>query len=354
MEVPIMPRQALVGLVGGVLLLLACACAAPPAPTAAPPPPLTSPPEAAAAQPATKPATTAAEAPAAKPSFGEVRFAYPSPSMQMLPMYVASKRGFDRDEGFTAELTRSSGAIAVKAMVAGEFDFTLAPGSALVAAIQGAPIRIVLVQMDKPIYWLYAKPEIRRAQDLQGKSVGVDAIGGAHDTVTRLFLQRHGMSPDAVTLIGLGSGNIVEALIAGAVDAAVVAPPRDIQLREAGNFNNLGFLGDELPALSAGLATTEKLINERPDLVRAAARAALRGQRFVTEDPQGSIPLIAEFLNLTEQQATIARETMLPYFNREGRISPELQKRIVASEVAALQPEQEPRAEDLFVLQFVE
>src|SRR3954463_13673702 len=126
------------------LWLVACSASGPP--PAAPGRPAACPPRAATGRPeasASAGAALATTAPApSRPAFGDVRFVFPVPAMTMLPMQVASALGFDREEGFTATFVQAPGTTGVRALQAGEVEFSESAGASLAAAVQGAPVRI--------------------------------------------------------------------------------------------------------------------------------------------------------------------------------------------------------------------
>jgi len=136
-------------------MLWAIACSAGGQPAGGPPPAATGRTEALASAGAA-PAT----APTAPPDLGNIRFVFPLPAMTMLPMHIASVQGFDREEGFTATFVQAPGTTGVRALQAGEVDFSESAGASLAAAVQGAPIRIVVVHVAKSLFWLYARPEL--------------------------------------------------------------------------------------------------------------------------------------------------------------------------------------------------
>lgn len=333
-----------------LVLTSACASAATPAPT----PTSDNPPPVAVVA---APIAPAAQAGATPPSLGELRFSYVARSITMLPMFIVSELGFDKEEGFTANRMFVQSSVAVKGMLAGEFEFSESAGSTLTAGVQGAPMRVVIVHVAKPLWSLYAKPEITTVQGLKDRTIGLDTIGGAQELAIRLILQRNGLDHSSVTMVGVGGGGTVpSALVAGALDAGVVSIPNDIKLglKEPGKVTHLAFLGDFVPVLSSGLGTTEKLLEERPEAVRAAVRAAQKAQRFLIQNRQGAIPLLMDFLELTEAQANEAYDATIPHFTQDGRITLELQQQILRDQVAELKPDREPRAEDLFDLRYVE
>ena len=76
-----------------------------------------------------------------------------------------------------------SGAIGIRALIAGDVDASTVGGSALPPIFRGAPLRMVFVSFDKPTHWLYAKPDIRTVKDLKDKKVAVDGLGGTLESL---------------------------------------------------------------------------------------------------------------------------------------------------------------------------
>lgn len=299
------------------------------------------------------PAVKPAEKPSPKP-LGQLRVNFPVANFNMLPMHIASVRGFDKEEGFTAEFIRTPGTIGVQAMQAGDFHFSLSVGATTAAAIQGAPVRVVLVHFDKPFYYLYGKAGVENIQDLKGKSIAVDGIGSGLHVVVNRYLQRRGIDPKTINFIAMSNPAIPGAIIAGAVDAGVITTPADLVLKKSGKNRNLGFLGEEVPAVASGLGTTSKLMRERPEAVRAAVRASLKGQRFLSQNRQAAIPIMVKYLNVSEEDANLLYETFVPFFTKDGRISLEQQEQIVKDHIETLKPDRQPRLDEVFDFRFVE
>ena len=88
------------------------------------------------------------------------RFATPGLTITTLPMQIASEKGMDKEEGFTAAFTNTTGSVAIKAMLAGDFDLTLSVGGSLTAAVSGAPTKVIYVHVAEPLYFLYARESV--------------------------------------------------------------------------------------------------------------------------------------------------------------------------------------------------
>jgi NitT/TauT family transport system substrate-binding protein len=312
----------------------------------------TSPPAVPAAPAASQPTAPASPGQPAVASLGELRFNYPVANISTLPMHIAALRGYDKEEGFTAVLTPIPGTTGVQAMLAGEFEFSLSVGASLAAAVQGAPVRLVLVQVDKPPYFLYGKASIRSPEDLRDKTIAVDALGGGLEIAARRYLRRNGVDQSLVTFIAMTNTAVPGAIIAGAVDAGVVTPPNNLRVKRAPDTREIAFLGDEAPAVSAGLGTTETLLSARPEVIRAGVRAALKAQDFLVQNREAAIPIMVDYLNLSAEDAYQIYDTFVPHFIKDGRISREVQEQIIRDQVEVLKPERQPPADEVFDLQF--
>ncbi len=296
----------------------------------------------------------AAPAAAAEKNFGDIRFVTVGPSLTMLPTEVVIAKGFDKDEGFRAVLTRSVGAIGIKALIAGDFDISMSAGSALAAAVRGAPVKIVYVHVAKPLYFLYARAGIDNLKGLEGARIGVDAVGGSQDVAVRLAMQGAGADPGKVIFMGMGFPAIPGALIATAVDAGVISPPLQFQLAKSDKtFTDLGFLGDLIPSVSGGLATSDKMIRDRPDAVRAVLRAHRRAHRFILEDREQVLPIMAKFMNLSPDEAASTYDMVMAQFNKTGVVPVDKQREMVAEQVATLKVASAPPLEALFDFSFI-
>jgi NitT/TauT family transport system substrate-binding protein len=298
--------------------------------------------------------TLCATAPAAETKFGDIRFVTAGPAMTMLPMQVVIEKGFDKEAGFTAVLTRSTGAIGIKALVAGDFDFSMSAGSALAAAVSGAPVKVVYVHVAKPLFFLYSRTGIDGMKGLEGARVGIDAVGGSQDVAVRLAMQAAGADPSKVIFMAMGFQNIPGALIATAIDAGVISPPLEFQLAKSDKkFTDMGFLGDLVPSLSGGLATNEKMIRERPDALRAVLRAHGKAHRFILENRDQVIPIIAKFMNLTPDEAAHSYDNLVVHLTKTGVVPVAKQREIVAEQATALKIANPPPLDAIFDFSFI-
>src|SRR5688572_18937941 len=264
-------RELCIVLAIGATLLAACAGAAPPAASPAAP-------GAPAAQSAPAGSTgAAAPAPAPPQALIPLTISYSAPSMSQVPSLIGLEGGYYREQGLDVNLVsiRSSAQNAA-ALIASEVDASVIGGVGPIRArLSGGDI--VLIGATKPYFSgaIVAKPEVRTAEDLRGKRLGVSARGGNTDLMARRVLPRMGLEPDVdVTLFPTGeSPQTVAALVAGNVDAGAMAPPMDEMARNLGFPNLFDVTAAKVPYLAVGLGTTTSTLAKRSDALDRFLRA---------------------------------------------------------------------------------
>lgn len=123
----------------------------------------------------------------------KVTISYSSRTYAFLPAQVAAAKGFFKDEGLEPVLIQMRSQVAVPALMNGDIQYTLTFGNILTAAIQGMPFKQLAVLTEKPLHHVVARPEIKTVQDLKGKRIGVQRIGGSDYLAAEAILQAKGL-----------------------------------------------------------------------------------------------------------------------------------------------------------------
>jgi ABC-type nitrate/sulfonate/bicarbonate transport system substrate-binding protein len=124
---------------------------------------------------------------AAQTELKKLHISMSSTGMPSIQLFIAREKGFFREEGFDPQLIRMSANAAIAAGVAGELDALGSVGSAVRGIMRGAPLRIISVDLRRPIFWLVSRGEFRSAKKLKGKVLGIvddqrqPALGRAQD-----------------------------------------------------------------------------------------------------------------------------------------------------------------------------
>ena len=190
-------------------------------------------------------ALVASVIPAVRPSAAKaqgkpVKLAYCSQLLCGVPYEVARTAGHFKKHGLDVELVYTRGGnAAMQALVGGAVDYA---ATALDVAIQayanvGARIRRFAVTGRLPLFAVVTAPNtatrIQSIKDLEGKTVGVSALGNADHALTLYLLKQAGADAEKVQFATMGV-NLLEALRQGQIDAGVVQEPALTLLAKSG------------------------------------------------------------------------------------------------------------------------
>ena len=253
-----------------------------------------------------------------------VRGAFPSPSIQILPMMVATERGLYKREGLDLELIFVRGAAtAVQALIANQIHFIFSIGPQMPAVWEGNDIMILAQQVGRPTFSMVVTPDIQRIADLKGKRLGV-TFGGSTAAGTKALLELNKINPDKdVEYVGLpGNEPKIAALKQGIISGALLAPPADYLAMKSG-LKRLVSLADIFKDTAfTGLAATAKTIKENPQMVRRMVRAIVRAVIYTRDNPEDALQITMKSLKLERDAAQDAyqmiREALVPVPTEKG------------------------------------
>src|SRR3954466_11536068 len=94
---------------------------------------------------------------------------YPARSIGSIQLYIAQEKGFFRDEGLQAHVTQIRADVAKVGMPPRELFAHNSVGTSVRAFQTGAPLKILAVNLQSPLFWLVTRPELKSFSDLRGK-----------------------------------------------------------------------------------------------------------------------------------------------------------------------------------------
>jgi ABC-type nitrate/sulfonate/bicarbonate transport system substrate-binding protein len=256
------------------------------------------------------------------PAAERVTIATPSRGLFEFPVVVAMRKGFFRDEGIDVDKIQMQPAVGVKALMSGDVDYLLAWGSALRAAVSGVPIKAVLGFAGRPLHVLIVRPEIKSPRDLKGKVIGVDSVAGTVDYLSRVAVRHFGLEPEKdVKIIVTGeSPTRLAALRAGAIDATPIDVAFAVKAEDEG-FKRLVYLGDLIELPLSGIAVMDQKLQTQRDQIKRVVRAGVRGLRFMKQNRNETVQMLADYLRITPSQSARAYDASINSFTDDGIIS---------------------------------
>jgi NitT/TauT family transport system substrate-binding protein len=267
-------------------------------------------------------ATTIGARTARSQDLKKVRMGYPAFSLTFLTFFVAKDAGIYKKHGLDVELVQLAGAVQTSALVAGEIDYLTGITGPLVAAARGLPFRGIMVTHERTLFWLIGRPDIRRAEDLVGKTVAVDRLATLQDIVARDLIKRKGVNPDLVTYVQTGSvSNSVQTLTQGQVAAAVLSLPHNVIMTQKGYREIASGPEYKLRSASGGIATREAKLKQQPDEVKSVMRATLESMDFNRREKSWMVQYIQNKWKVDAKVAEESYQAWLRGFTSDGKIS---------------------------------
>jgi len=247
-------------------------------------------------------------------------------------LYVARDRGYFQKEGLDVEFILMRGSVANQALIGGNVEFTTVPTAGLQAALQGAPLKVVLSTFHKPMFWLYSRSEIRSVKELHNKKVAVSSLGAAGDSALRELIKKNGMDENRdVAILAIGTtATRLGALSTGVVDAAMMTFPHNITAAESGFRELVSFIASDIIQLQGAIVTREALLNTEPGVVEKFLRATLKGIIYYSTNRLGAVPILARNTQSQENLAAKIYDLVKPALTPEGILNDDLQKRVMA------------------------
>jgi NitT/TauT family transport system substrate-binding protein len=233
----------------------------------------------------------------------------------------ANANGLFADEGLTVEVKAGGPERdAIKELELGHSQFGVASGDQVVRArAKGSPV-VVIAQLFQvnPLQWIYrpARNRIGRLEDLRGKTLGV-TFGGNDETILRALLTKGGIREHEVTFFSVrydytpfyrgkvdlwpvyrnAEGVIIERKLGGAGEGSAFFDPAGFGVKFVAN----------------SVVTSERILEDRPELVDRFLRALLRGWTIAL-DPKHEKEAL-------ETLHAVDRETSLPVLKAQLQIT---------------------------------
>ena len=225
-------------------------------------------------------------------------------------------------------------------------------GATLVAsAVAGGSDAVLMLGITNRLtYDIWARPEIKRPEDLRGKNLAVSGFGGSSHVASFLMLQHFKLdeNKDKITFLVIGDEPTrAQALLAGRIDATIVDPSVSGPLKEKG-FSYLGNLQQlGVPFVNNALVSTRKYLKERPRTAEAVVRSIVECNAFMLNPANKPkvAGILAKHLRLEAKESEKTYEDLIPKVERKPYPSMEAVKATIQvmglrnPKIAQLKPE---------------
>lgn len=237
-----------------------------------------------------------------------------------LPLTVAEKKGYFKEQGLDAEIIDfAGGSKSLQALiggsvdvVAGAYEHTIqmqAKGQAIRATIELGRFPGIVIAVRKDVKY-------ERPADLKGLKIGVTAPGSSTNMLAKFFLAKNGLSPDDAAWIGVGgSASAVAAVRNGQVDGVSHLEPVITMLEQSGDIKIVAdtrteegaraLFGAENPA--AVIYAKTDFIDANPNTMQAIVNAEYKALQWMkTASPEDVASVVPENYLLGDRKLYMA------------------------------------------------
>jgi NitT/TauT family transport system substrate-binding protein len=243
-------------------------------------------------------------------SLKKIQVGVPAVSMGNIVIFFTKEAKLFEKHGLDADVVVVNGSgIASRALVAGSVAISpIATPAVISAVLAGSDMVILAHTMPGVIQSLMVRSDIKRTEDLKGKTIGVTTFGSLADFLVRYLARIKGLNPGkdfALLQIGTDSDRLI-ALRQGKIPAATLGHPQFILAQRAG-YTMLWDFFKEVDYPWSEIATTRTQIKQDRDLVMRYMRAHLEGIAQFKRDPEFAKKVIKKTLRLDDD--SLAQES---------------------------------------------
>src|SRR5258706_9895942 len=168
-----------------------------------------------------------------------VRIAHGAFSDKIAALWGGTEQGLFRKHGVNVEVINiRSGPQTLAALASGDIQIAYTiPGTVVIAASSGMDVAFFAGIINQADGDFIAAPTIRTPEDLKGKRIGVQSIGGGVWSRAMLSLEDFGLEPvrDHITLLIIGDSPVLaQSMMSGGIDATYLNYTHSRSLKDRG------------------------------------------------------------------------------------------------------------------------
>ena len=245
------------------------------------------------------------------------------------PFWLAQDLKLFEREGLRSELLYiNAGPRAMAAILAGEVQVSLSGVNSIVSAFAQGGDPVALAGTVNTInVSLFARPEIRTAEDLRGKKIGITRFGGLTDVAVVYALKRWNLQPGKdVAIIQIGdASSLLGALAGNSVQAAGLQAPFTIRAAQLGYRELIDLSKSGLQYQNTVVLSTRSFVKRAPETVRKFMRAYSTALAVYHTQKDTTLKVMSKYLKgidgpVLEKSYEAFRAWMpeIPYMNQAG------------------------------------
>ncbi len=221
-----------------------------------------------------------------------------------IPSYVAMDKGFFKAEGLDASFIAATAGVLVRATIAKEIEFVPIPGGGSEAMLKGAPIVFVVGESLISQWTITTTPDIKRVEELKGKTLGLGRPGSADYsevviTLGKFFKMEPGRDYKVISFTG--EPDRIAALIRGSIQGGVLSFPHAARAQKEG-MKILVRTGDYIPRLGGTFLAHKDYIREHRDVTKRFIRAITKAEDYIKTNKVGTVEVIQKYFEIGDSK----------------------------------------------------
>jgi NitT/TauT family transport system substrate-binding protein len=237
---------------------------------------------------------------------------YASTTPRLMPLWMARDQGFFAKYGIESEpVLLRSGATLVTGMASGDIQIGRTAGAAVLAAVAaGHEIKMLATFSSRNSYDVVVRPNIKRAEDLRGKKLAINSVGGGTWIGAMLWLEYFGIDPqrDQILLQSVGDQGVQsQALESGVVDVVFVDSVYSKLLKQKGMTILAESSELKQPLVSQSTIMPRAFLQQYPEVAESYLKGEIEGIAFAVA-PKNKPAVIKTLMRRLRVDAAAAEE----------------------------------------------
>ncbi len=225
---------------------------------------------------------------------------YASVTPRGMPLWIAKEQGFFAKYGIDSEpVLLRGGTVLVTGLAAGDVQIGRTAGAAVLSAVAaGHEIKMLATFSSRNSYDVVVRPNIKKVEDLRGKKLAINTIGGGTWMGVSLWLEHFGLDlqRDRIILQSIGDQGVqAQALESGVVDAAFVDSVYSKWLKQKGMNILADYSELKQPLVSQSTIVPRSFLQQHPDIAENYLKAEIEGLAFAVA-PKNKSVVIKSFM----------------------------------------------------------
>ena len=231
-----------------------------------------------------------------------------------MPLWIAQDQGFFTKYGIESEpVMLRGGTTLVTGLTSGDVQIGRTAGAAVLSPVgAGHDLKMLATFSSRNSYDVVVRPNIKRAEDMRGKKLAINSLGGGTWIGAMLWLEHFGLDPqrDHILLQSIGDQSVqAQSLESGVVDVVFVDGFYNKLLKQKGMTVLADYTELKQPLVSQSMVVQRSFL-QHPEVAENYLKAEIEGMEFGVA-PKNKPPVIRILIRRMRTDAAGAEDGYL-------------------------------------------